>query len=53
MEGFYEPENIPPYLYFYTDGGGDRKSTNFKVQKSLISLFLHDDLDENVAAKPA
>ena len=28
-------------------------NSNFKVQKSLISLFLRHDLDEVVAARPA
>ena len=51
-DNFYGPENILPYLYLYTDGDGERKNTNFKVQKNLISLFLHDDLDEVVAARP-
>ena len=44
--------DVPPRLYLYTDGGGDRKNNNFKVQKSLISLFLRHDLDEVVSARP-
>ena len=51
MEVFYEPENIPPCLYLYTDGSGDRKSTKFKDVKSMISLFLDNDLDRVVAAR--
>ena len=31
----------------------DLKSTNFKVQKGLISLFIKPDLYEVVAARPA
>ena len=42
---------IPPHLY--TDGSGDKKNTNFKVQKSLLSLFFKHDLDEIIAARPA
>ena len=52
MQDFYGPENIPPCLYLCTDGGGDRKKTNFKALKSLISLFLYD-LEEVVAARQA
>lgn len=37
----------------YTDGGGDRKNTNFKVQKSLLALFVKYDFDEIIAARPA
>ena len=44
---------IPPCVYIYADGAGDRKNTNFKVQKGLISLFVKHDLDEVVAARPA
>ena len=46
-------QEIPPRVYLYADGSGDRKITNFKVQKGLISLFLKHDLDEVVAARPA
>ena len=41
---------IPSRLYLYTDGGGDRNNTHFKVQKSLMALFLKHDLDEIVSA---
>ena len=44
---------IPPRLYLYADGGRERKNDNFKVQKSLIELFLLHDFDEIVAARPA
>ena len=53
LEDFNGPENIPPRLYLYTYGGGDKKNTNFKVQKSLISLFLFHDLGDVIAARPA
>ena len=46
-------DSIPPRLSLFADGAGDRKNTNFKVQKGLISLFLKHDLDEVVAARPA
>ena len=41
---------IPSRLYLYTDGGGDRNDTHFKVQKSLMALFMMHDLDEIVSA---
>ena len=30
-EDFHGPENVSLSLYLHTDGGGDRKNTNFKV----------------------
>ena len=49
----YDSENFPSHLYLYTDGGGDRKNTNYKVQRGLIALFLDHDLDKLIAARPA
>ena len=46
-------ENIPPRLYLYTDSDRDRKNTNLKIHRSLMSFFLHHDMDEVVAARPA
>ena len=28
--------SVPIYLYLYTDGGGNRKNSNFKVQRSFL-----------------
>ena len=44
---------LPPRLFAYTDGGGDRRVTYWSVQKGIISLFLHHDLDEAVFARTA
>ena len=49
----YDSERFPSRIYLYTDGGGDRKNTNYKVQRGLIALFLYHDLDELIAARPA
>ena len=53
IEDFYGAANIPLRLYMYSNSGGDKKNTNFKVQKTLISLFLYNDLDEFVAVRPS
>ena len=37
----------------YADGGGDRRVTHLQVQKALITVFIHHDLDELIAARPA
>ena len=50
---YTDDATVPPRLYLYTDGGGDRKNSNFKVQKSLLALFLKYDLDKLIAARPA
>ena len=51
---FYSNTNsVSIYLCLYTDGGGDSKNSNFKVQKSLHTLFLKYDFDEIIAARPA
>ena len=42
MEDFHGSESNLPHLYFYTMSGGDRKNTNFKFQKSLISVEMSD-----------
>lgn len=54
MEDFYEPENIPPRLYFYTDCGGDGKTqtSKFREFRYLFSsiwtmLLLQDQLLAN------
>ena len=49
----YDSENFPSRLYLYTDGGGNRKNINYKVQRGLIALLLYHDLDELIAARPA
>ena len=51
-EDFHGPENVSLSLYLHTDGGGDTKNTNFKVQGGLISLFLYHDPDEVAVARP-
>ena len=52
LEDFYA-DSIPVRLYLYADGGGDRNVVNLKVQQALIAVYLHLDLDELVAARPA
>lgn len=52
LEDFYA-DSIPGRLYLYADGGGDRNVVNLKVQQALIAVYLHLDLDELVAARPA
>lgn len=42
MEDFHGSESNLPHLYFYTMSGADRKNTNFKFQKSLISVEKSD-----------
>ena len=44
---------MPPKVYIYADGGGDRMIGHLKVQMGLIALFLDHDLDEVIAARPA
>ena len=43
-----------PRLYFYTEGGEDKKTSkkSEKVPKTLISFFLRHDLDEVIAKRP-
>ena len=53
LTSHYELEECPSRMYLYTDGGSDRKNSNFKVQKSLISLFLYHDFDDLISARPA
>ena len=45
--------DVPARLSIYADGGGDRKNSNFKVQRGLLGLFHKHDFDEIVAARPA
>ena len=44
---------VPPRLYIYADGGGDRRITFLKVIMALIASFLALDLDELISARPA
>ena len=53
LEKLYCKDSIPCRLYVYADGSGDRKNSNFKVQKGMMSLFIRHDMDEVVAARPA
>ena len=48
-----DDSTVPSHLYLYADGSGDRKNSNFKVQKNLLALFFKHDLDEVIAARPA
>ena len=52
LDSFFGTE-IPERLYLYADGGDDRRVTHLQVQKALIALFIHHDLDELIAARPA
>ena len=52
LDTFYGTE-VPELLYLYADGGGDRRVTHLQVQKALIAVFIHHDLDELIAARPA
>ena len=52
LDPFYGTE-VPERLYLYADGGGDRRVTHLQVQKALIAVFIHHDLDELIAARPA
>ena len=53
MEEFCGSENILPCLHLYTNAGGERINTNFKLGKSMISFFLHLDLGRVVTGRPA
>ena len=48
-----EYETIPGRIYWYTDGGGDRRMTFIQVQLAVISLFLTYDADEVIVARTA
>ena len=52
LDTFYGTE-VPERLYLYADGGGDRRVTHLQGQKALIAVFIHHDLDELIAARPA
>jgi DNA-directed RNA polymerase subunit RPC12/RpoP len=53
FDSFYDADATPQRLFLYADGGGDRLMSHLKVQKALIALFLHQDFDEVIAARPA
>ena len=44
---------VPPSVYVYSDGGGDRRMTFLQVQLATIGLFFVNDLDEVVIARTA
>ena len=45
--------NVPPSVYVYSDGGGDRRMTFLQVQLATIELFFVHDLDEIIITKTA
>lgn len=48
-----EYTTVPPRIYCYTDGGGDRRMTFLQVQLAVIAMFLFYNLDEIIAARTA
>ena len=41
------------HFFAITDGGGDRQTNYLSVQKLLIGLFLHHNMDEVLVCRPA